>query len=148
MAGEAPKIRLKSRDDGFEPAFNNTSLTDVIFIFLIFFISLSQIRKDETVKLEVPTVDRAAEASAEEAPRVVVEVTADGRVLLEGQPVANPEALARDLRGRQEQAGKELRVRVRGDTNAAFGNVLAVLAGLAEAGLFKIEFAVQTKAAS
>ena len=143
---EAKRIRLKSREEGLEPVFNNTSMTDVIFIFLIFFISLSQI-KAKHVEVDLPKVSHASEVKIDDGARVVVEVTADGRVILEGTPVESPEALARALRARQQESGKELRVRLRGDSRAAFGDVLGVLAGLAEAGLVKIEFAVQPKAA-
>ena len=135
------RIRLKRASEiGIE--FNNTSMTDVIFILLIFFISLSQLRTS-ALQVKLPTVATSrAEAALEQAKRLVIEVSSQDRVFLDGTPV-EPEEIAARLAAFAGEWGEEPRVRIRGDADARNGTIMRVVAALADAGLTKIEFAVK-----
>ncbi|MHC4389737.1 MAG: ExbD/TolR family protein [Planctomycetota bacterium] len=122
---------------------NTTSMTDVIFILLIFFIAMSEIRA-ASVEVELPAVDNEAEQEASDQTPLVVEIAKDGEVSLEGTPVEDTEELVQRLRVYRQQQGDPI-IRIRGDRDAKNGKVVEVIAGLASAGLNKIEIAVQKK---
>jgi biopolymer transport protein ExbD len=138
------RIRVK-RDDEPGIEFNNTSMTDVIFILLIFFISLSQVRTS-SLSLKLPSVSsRAAQAQDEPAKPLVVEVTNAGAIYVDGERVDAKGLTARVAARRCAAPGEEPRVRIRGDTAANYGTTMQVVAALAEAGITRVEFAVKAE---
>lgn len=143
----AARIRLRARAVGEEersPELNMTSMTDVIFILLIFFISLSEIRASR-VNLDLPSVDQEGAQAADERKPVVVEITADGRVLLDGER-REVRAIVAHLTALRERTGIDPRIRIRGDRTGDWGVVAGVLAGLSTAGLQRIEIEAQVAA--
>jgi len=140
------RIRVK-RDEDLPIEFNNTSMTDVIFILLIFFISLSQVRTS-SLPIKLPSVSAQASSGFEQGKPLVVEVASDDRITLDGAPVSVEELAAR-VKARKAmttEGEEEPRVRIRGDRSAKNGTMMQVVAALAEAGLSKIEFAVKAEA--
>lgn len=133
-------IRLP-RDDDPPVQLNNTSMTDVIFIFLIFFISLSQIRTS-TVDVSLPAVGKGNDARAAEGRRTVIEVSKDNGVFFEGRKV-EPRDLPARIAALRGEGGEEPRIRVRSDEESRSGLLVQVIAALAEAGIREVEFAVK-----
>ncbi len=145
-AGEREKIVLKRKDEGLEAEFNTMSMTGVIFVLLIFYVSLSETRTSPGGVI-LPVVAAAEhDLAAAGPPPVTIEVTADDRVYMDGELVASDEALVRRLEelARRAPAGSGPRVRLRGDTASTFGAAARVLARLAEAGITKIEMPVKS----
>lgn len=141
LGEEGDRIRIK-RDDDCAIEFNNTSMTDVIFILLIFFVSLSQVRTS-SLDVELPVVKTDGGGAAEERKPVVIELAADDSVWLEGEKV-DPETVGVALALRRAAEQAEPRIRIRGDAGSKHGTMIRVIAALADAGLTRIEFAVRS----
>ena len=122
---------------------NLSPMIDCIFILLIFFIAMSEIRA-ASVDVELPTVDDEAQQEAPEQPPLVVEIAEDGAVSLDGVLMQDTEELVMRLSLHRQRRGDPT-IRIRGDKDARNGKVVEVIAGLAAAGLNKIEIAVQKK---
>ena len=140
MSDEA-RIRVK-RDDDLAVEFNNTSMTDVIFILLIFFISLSQVRTS-SLDVKLPTVSSKGDGAADRTKPVVIEVSRDDAILFDGEKV-DAAGLGARIAALRVGGREEPRVRIRGDKAAKNGTMMEVVAALASAGITKLEFAVKT----
>ena len=136
------RILLK-RDEDPPVSLNNTSMTDVIFIFLIFFISLSQIRTS-SVDVKLPSVASKSEPRRESGKPVVIEVSKEDGIYVDGLKV-EPADLPGRVAALRASEGEEPRVRIRSDEESRSGRLVAVIAALADAGLTKVEFEVKVR---
>ncbi|MHC4377341.1 MAG: ExbD/TolR family protein, partial [Planctomycetota bacterium] len=77
-------MRVQSRDPLDELAQNLAPMIDVVFLLLIFFmVATTFVDPEQELDLEPPTTESGAEWT--EAPEeLVIQVTRDGRILLEG----------------------------------------------------------------
>lgn len=125
-----------------EPGMLMTSMIDVIFILLAFFICVSEIKKG-TLNVDVPEVPTADGASAADMEPVVVEVSAEDAIFLDGERVDDPGELARRLAEVSERSQGEAPVRLSGDAAARNGTMMRVVSELSRAGLRRVEFVVQ-----
>ena len=86
---------MRIRDEGLEDdfTFNLTSLIDVIFTLLLFYMMATTFQAPErSLEIELP----GARSGSELAPKeLVVNVLADGRYVVAGQEVTQQELLAR-----------------------------------------------------
>ena len=123
------------------PALNLTSMVDVLFLLIIFFMVGTQFTDQEkNIDLDVPQVSEGgALTSAPE--RRVVNVDRHGRVLLDRQAVTLDELTARLAAARREYAG--LGVIVRGDGQGEFQSVADVLSACREAGIEEMGISVR-----
>ena len=110
-------------DEEPDHAINLTPLIDVVFLLLIFFLTATTFQKEEVeMSLELP---QAASGEAGEEKRVVViNVTSDGRVLVDGREVTI-EALRQKLKAAATR-DKDQEVQIRGDRKTQFGVVAQV----------------------
>ena len=132
---------LKTHHDEM-PLLNLTSLIDVLFLLIMFFMLGTKFAQYERkIKLEVPTVsDGKALSSAPE--KRVVNVFQTGQVTLDGQIVNLKELTARLASARSQY--KDLGVLVRGDADGDFKNVAGVLNACHQAGVVRLAVAVKT----
>lgn len=138
-------IRLEPPGADEEPAMLMTSMIDVIFIVLAFFVCVSEVKKGQ-LQVELPEVAEAAEsepADAGELEPIVVEVTGDDRIYVAGEQVKSEDDLAIRLAQAVERVGKDAPVHLSGDKDAKNGTMMRVVSQLSKAGLTRIEFAVQ-----
>lgn len=128
-----------------EPAMLMTSMIDVIFILLAFFVCVSEVKRG-ALQVEVPPVEdapQATEPTTDKEP-IVVEVTKDDRVFVAGTAASSPEDVDRLIAQAVERSGgKDAPVHLKGDKAATNGTMMRVVSHLAKAGLTRIEFAVQ-----
>ena len=119
-----------------------TSMIDVIFILLAVFLCVSELKKGK-LSVDVPEVPaaEATDGSAEEEP-LVVEVTADDAVFVDGE-AAEIAALAAVLDERARAIGTDVPVHLSGDKAATNGTMMHVVSRLSRAGFNRIEFAVE-----
>jgi biopolymer transport protein ExbD len=119
---------------------NLTSLIDVVFLLLIFFMVTYSFPDFYRKKLDVRLPEaRAADVSQARVKRLVLDMDAAGRMALDGQDVAPAELEAR-LRGRDPAVTALV---VRADERVSHGRVTAVL-GLARAvGITDVAIAVR-----
>ncbi len=132
MAGGA-----SNDDDGLISAINVTPLVDVTLVLLIIFMVTARIIQNQGVPMDLP------KAASGEAVQTVfsVELTADGKTVVDSSAVADDEAisgLAKAAKGKNA----DLRAVIRADKKVEHGRVIHVLDLLKRAGIAKIAFAV------
>ena len=128
--------------------FNMTPMIDVTFLLIIFFITSSHLQQQEAqVELDLPSADSGNEPIQSDAPRVTINVLTDGRVMLGSDTAAGEELTGRIRfeRERQQRAGQALEVHIRADRSVDYQIVEPVLLACAEAGVWRVTFAVVRK---
>ncbi len=124
-----------------EPGMLMTSMIDIIFILLAFFVCVTELKKG-TLDVDVPEVPTMDTRQDETVEPLVVEVTADNRVFVGGVEV-DDDALDRILKETVEARGRDTPVHLSGDRDARNGTMMRVVSRLSRAGIARIEFAVQ-----
>ena len=125
-----------------EAGINMTPMIDVVFQLIIFFLVSSHLAKQEVqLKLPLPEAATGERESDPNAPRLTVNVLADGSLLLAGRTVAAAEIGAR-LRERLADLGPAAEVRVRCHREVPYASVEPLLVACARAGVWNVAFAV------
>lgn len=117
-----------------------TSLMDVMFLVLVFFVYATfTMAVHKGVKVDLPT----AAGTLEKGERIVVTITADEALQLNGRPLAR-EQLVAEVR-RLVALKPDLPVLVSGDRRAPLGCGVELLAALRTSGVEKVSFQVSGK---
>lgn len=124
---------------------NLTPLIDVVFQLLIFFVCVStwsyvQIADQEGMDLPAP-IQSAHSPTAEERPRLIINLRADGTILIAGK-VLPPERLAPLMQTATQQHGDRLEVLVRAHRQAPYAKTQEVFRACTEGGIREVRFAV------
>jgi biopolymer transport protein ExbD len=131
---------LKTHTDEL-PSMNLTSMLDVLFLLIIFFMAGTKFAEMERkIALRVPQVsDHGALTAAPE--KRIVNIYQDGQITLDRQLVTLDELRARLSAARSQY--KDLGVLVRGDATGAFQNVAQVLNACKQAGINELAISVR-----
>jgi biopolymer transport protein ExbD len=131
---------LKTHTDEL-PSMNLTSMLDVLFLLIIFFMAGTKFAEMERkIALRVPQVsDHGALTAAPE--KRIVNIYQDGQITLDRQAVTLDELRARLSAARGQY--KDLGVLVRGDATSAFQNVAQVLNACKQAGINELAISVR-----
>ena len=112
------------------PRLEMTSLMDVMFLVLVFFIySISEMAVHRGVKVNLPD----AKGEPERGERAVITIGADDGIAINGIPASIDEAVSRVLAVRS--AGMDIPVLVSADRKASLGTGVELLAALKAAGI-------------
>ena len=131
---------LKTHQDEL-PTLNLTSMVDVLFLLIIFFMVGAQFTDQErNIDLQVPTVSEAGPTTAAPEKRVV-NVDREGRISLDRNVVTLDELTVRLTAARREYS--ELGVVVRGDGSGPLQHVADVLGACREAGISDMGISVR-----
>ncbi len=124
------------------PTLNLTSMIDVLFLLIIFFMVGTKFAESERqIELRLPQVPRGGALTA--APeKKVVNVYQDGALTLDRKSVTIDELTARLKAARIQY--KSLGVLVRGDGAASFQTVASVLSACKQAGIADLAISVET----
>ena len=128
---------LKLQQDEI-PAINLTSMIDVLFLLIIFFMVATKFDEMErNIDVSVPQVAQAGEEVPPKQP-LVVSVTSDGHLQLDGAKVTSEELISRLAAARTPLT--EPTVVIHGDAACPFQHVATALwacrqAGVAELGI-------------
>ena len=124
-----------------QPSLNLTSMIDVVFLLIIFFMVGTKFTElERQVGLEVPEVSEVKTLTP--APeRRVINVFNDGHIELDREVVTLDELVRRLAQARGEYA--DLGVLVRGDAEGTFQNVASVLGACREAGVTDLGISVR-----
>lgn len=123
-------------------SFNVTSLIDIVFLLIIFFLVASHVARSEAVEpVELPEVADPAGDESETPRRVVVTVMADRSMWVGGRQVLLPQVEQLILSASQE-AGSDLEVRIRADHKATYNEIEPILLACAQFGVTRVGFAV------
>lgn len=135
-------MRVPSLVRGGSVGFNMTPMIDVVFQLIIFFLVSSHLAKQEArLELPLPTAQSGVLDISDETPRLIVNVQADGGLLLAGHRV-DSSGLREGLRSRRAKDGDALEVVVRTARDASYRHVQPVLVACAAEGLWRVTFAV------
>jgi biopolymer transport protein ExbD len=125
--------------------FNMTPMIDVTFLLIIFFLVSSHLAQQEMqVELDLPSATSGHAASDEQSRRVIVNVLADGSVLL-GSQLVDRDELTRRIKFESEQtqqSSQELEVRIRCDRRVLYRFIEPIMLSCAKSGVWKVTFAV------
>lgn len=124
------------------PVLNLTSMIDVLFLLIIFFMVGTKFAEDERqIALKVPQVKSSGALTA--APeKKVVNVYQDGQITLDRKMVSLEELTERLATARSQY--RALGVVVRGDGTAPFNRIANVLNACKEAGIADLAISVET----
>jgi biopolymer transport protein ExbD len=127
---------------------NMTPMIDVTFQLIIFFLLSSHLAQQETqLELDLPTAASGRQAIDDERPRLSINVSADGSVML-GSTATEPQEMSGRLRIERDRLGGDLEIRIRADRAVPYDAVEPVLLACAEAGIWNVTFAVFKKVES
>jgi biopolymer transport protein ExbD len=136
---------LKTQHDEI-PALNLTSMIDVLFLLIIFFMVATKFDEFErNIDVAVPEVAEAGETSPPAQP-LVVSVFTDGHVELDGAAVSEEELVSRlsAARGRLGDPS----VIIRGDAACPFQHVATALAACRRANISELGITVRLAGAA
>jgi biopolymer transport protein ExbD len=123
------------------PAVNLTSMIDVLFLLIIFFMVATKFDEMErNIEVAVPQVAQAGEDVPPKQP-MVVSVQADGRLDLDGKAVTETELTARLAAARTPLT--EPTVVIHGDAQCAFQHVATALGACRQAGISELGITVR-----
>ena len=118
---------------------NVTPLVDVMLVLLVIFIIAAPLMAS-AIKLELP---RSGAGEALDAPRFVsLAVDAQGRLFVDGDPVADEAALAQRLRTAAAR-GADTELQLRADHTVPYGRVVELMGLAHEAGLTRLGFVTE-----
>ena len=127
---------------------NMTPMIDVTFLLIIFFLLSSHLAQQETqLELDLPSAASGRQAVDDERPRLSVNVSSDGSVML-GSTETEPQEMGRRLAIERERLGNDLEVRIRADRSVPYSAVEPILLACAEAEIWNVTFAVFKKVES
>ncbi|NQU24583.1 MAG: biopolymer transporter ExbD [Candidatus Nealsonbacteria bacterium] len=132
--------------------FNMTPMIDIVFLLIIFFLVSSHFAQQEVqVDLDLPSAAEGRNPQEDDARRVVVNVLSQQQpgeqIVVAGRPVDQRE-LTRMIaaeNNQSKQAQRRLEVRIRSDRRVPYRIVEPIMAACAEAGVWKVTFAVTRK---
>ena len=123
-----------------EPEINLTSLIDVVFLLLIFFMVSTTFDRQALLRLELP---EATTSEADAVPQFIeVTVTDDGRIFIDDELLTeNTQAAIRAVLAERRRENAEIPLVVRADENASHGLVVTVLDSAAAEGMDRVGIA-------
>ncbi len=132
-------MNLRSHAPLQHPGIQLAPLVDVLLLLLIFFLlTWNAARNENELDVKVPKASAAKEKSAPVGD-VVVNVKADGNVVVNRRTLTGAELT--DLLKSLVQLNSEQAVIIRGDEAGAYKNIISVLNICTEAGITNVAFA-------
>ena len=132
-------MNFRSRAAPHHPGIQLAPLVDVLLLLLIFFLlTWNAARNENELDVKVPKASAAKERSAPIGD-VVVNVKADGNVIVNRRTLTEPD-LTTLLKG-LVQLNADQAVIIRGDEAGAYKNIVSVLNICSEAGVTNVAFA-------
>lgn len=126
-------------------SFNVTSLIDIVFLLIIFFLVASHVARSEAVEpVDLPEVTDPAGDEEETPLRIVITVMDDRTMWVGGREVLLPQVEQLVLSAAQE-SGNKVEVRIRADQAATYQEIEPILLACAQFGVTRVGFAVLPK---
>lgn len=135
-------MRLRTRSEP-DPEINLTSLIDVVFLLLIFFMVSTTFERQAALKIDLP--DASAEAEPQETPeRLEVVIDAEGRIYLnDSQLVDSAPATIRAAFEELAGADRTVPVLIRADAQTPHHHVVTVMDVSGQLGFTRLSIATQ-----
>ena len=141
-----PEVNLRGGKRRVPPEVNLTSMIDVLFLLILFFMVSTTFDKFGRVRVDLPEAQPQAE-SRKEVERIEVVVDPQGQVYVADRELVNTE-VETVKRGLLEVAGerRDLPVVIAADARAPHGAVIKVMDAASQVGLLQIAFAIRPPA--
>jgi len=121
---------------------NIAPLIDVVFLLIIFFLTVSHITKVQVEALTLPQATEGEKSEQLAGSRVVINVHQDGRIVVAGE-VRESNSLEQMLRTEQKRVGGDgLSVLLRGDREASWAIVSEIMQICTRLGINEVTVAV------
>nr|ABX10639.1 biopolymer transport protein [uncultured planctomycete 3FN] len=134
---------LKINESAEESAINLTPMIDIVFLLIIFFMVGTQFTQQENqFEIKLPSVE-AAQPLTTLPDEIVVMVSRDGAVLLDGKSTSLPELETRLKQAKKNYADQA--VVVRGDGQGVYQHVMDVMGVCHRAAITHINLPAQLK---
>lgn len=132
------KLSLRQRA---QPEVNLTSLIDVVFLLLIFFMVSTSFTKQSQINISLPEAE-AATASEAPAEQIDIMITANGSYLVNGRELINNRAeTIRNAIRKVSNGNNDLPLSISADANAKHQNVVTAMDVAGRLGFTKISIA-------
>jgi biopolymer transport protein ExbD len=117
-------------------------MIDVVFLLIIFFLVSSKMIQEETsIELQLPTArtSRSQENNENSAREEVINVKAEGSILLRNQPVTL-EQLKEYFRTKQEQGEQNIQVVIRTNRDVPARTIKPIIMICVQSGIWNVAF--------
>ena len=133
---------MKFRDNQPPPTgFQLAPMIDVVFLLLIFFIVTYQLSDYETeLEVSVPTAEEGATTTRHYLEEII-NIRSDGTIVMEKQVYTLDELQAK--MERLARVNKNQPIRIRGDADTRYQDVVNVIDRCRKAGIWNVSFATQ-----
>jgi len=134
-------LRPKRKDP---PEINVTSLVDVVFLLLIFFMVSTTFQRETRIKVELP--EASPQAAQEDKVRPIdVTVDAQGNYYVDQREVVNTQVdtLKRALEKVMQAHGPEPRLLITADGRSPHQSVITVMDAASQLGIYDMSFAAR-----
>jgi biopolymer transport protein ExbD len=140
-------MRAPSSGGSKSVSFNVTSLIDIVFLLIIFFLVASHVARSDVVEpVDLPDAFKISDDADQTPNRLVVTVMADNSLRVSGREFTQEQLKQLIISAAEEQTpGRPLEVRIRADRNATYDKVEPILLACAQNGVTRVGFAVMKK---
>ena len=135
-------MKLTKRQRKHGTKLSIASLIDVVFLLIIFFMTVSQIKPDKVEGLELPEAKQGLGQVETEIKRVVFNVLADGRVLAFGKELSADDTKAILAEEVSIRTAENVTVLIRADRNTDWVKVRQIMTMCAKNGIRNVRAAV------
>ena len=123
-------------------SFNVTSLIDIVFLLVIFFLVASHVARTEAIEpINLPEATQFQDEDSSTPRRLVITIQADGTLDIAGRAAELVEVEQKIISGSEQSAG-QFEVRIRADRDAAYSTIEPILLTCARFGVSRVGFAV------
>lgn len=133
----------KRAKSGGEVFINLTSLIDVVLNLIIFFVLSTTFINPSGLKVELPR--SAVEETVRAGEEVIVMVTRENEIILDGQPYTADALLDRLTEIKEENSGRTITIQA--DEKSSHGAVVSVMDAAKRAGFEKLSIATKKEEA-
>jgi len=134
------QLHKAKREYGCE--INIAPLIDVVFLLIIFFLTVSHIARIQVEPLELPEAQEGKKADPLAGGRLIVNVHRDGRVAIAGQThsLTSIRQLLVDETGREDSG--PISILIRGDREASWEKIRELMNVCTDCGIGQVDVAV------
>jgi biopolymer transport protein ExbD len=141
-------MRLYRTDHKYKCEINIAPLIDVVFLLIIFFLTVTHITQVRVEALTLPEAGTVKMPDHLASSRLIINVHKDGRIVVSGETY-EPDALELLLRTEQAKPSRDdLAVLLRGDRDALWSRLTDIMTLLTKLNLNQIDVAVLEPGAS
>ena len=122
--------------------FNMTPMIDIVFLLIIFFMTVSQITRTVDIPLPLPRVTQGDVETRTST--ITINLNAEGTILITGQPLSLKSAM-KAIESRLNKSGndhRKVKIQLRCDRNCECRHVSELLKSLANIGFLNVRSAV------